>query len=55
MSEEMDTENAMVRQKFGSVVPVRIALSAEVRHRSVSSLNRLLAHSLALRDPRMDC
>ena len=37
-------------QAFGSLQPVRIGLSAEVRHKSVRALNRLLAHSMALRD-----
>jgi starvation-inducible DNA-binding protein len=50
MNKEIDTEESPVTQKFGNVAPVRLALSAEVRHRSVNSLNRLLAHSLALRD-----
>src|SRR5690606_2831644 len=43
------TEPAVI-QSFGSVRPVRLGLSAEVRHRSVGALNRLLAHSMALRD-----
>ena len=43
----MSTE---IVQPFGSLQTVRIGLSAEVRHRSVRALNRLLAHSMALRD-----
>ncbi len=50
MNEKLDIEDVLVAQKFGSVIHVRLALSTEVRYRSVSSLNRLLAHSLALRD-----
>jgi len=41
---------AKVLQPFGSLHDVRIGLSAEVRHGSVRALNRLLAHSMALRD-----
>jgi starvation-inducible DNA-binding protein len=41
--------NAIV-QNFGSLHEVRIGLSAEVRHRSTRALNRLLAHSMAMRD-----
>lgn len=43
-------ESAPVTQAFGSLVPVRLGLSQEVRHRSVFALNRLLAHTTALRD-----
>ena len=43
-------EDAPVIQAYGSLVPVRIGLSEETRHRSVAGLNRLLAHSMALRD-----
>ena len=42
--------HVQVEQSFGSLVPVRLALAADVRHRSVSALNRLLAHTTALRD-----
>jgi starvation-inducible DNA-binding protein len=41
---------ADVIQPFGHLLPVSIGLSAEVRHTSVAALNRLLAHTLALRD-----
>ncbi len=37
-------------QPYGNLVPTRIGLSATVRHKSVAALNRLLAHTLALRD-----
>jgi starvation-inducible DNA-binding protein len=43
-------EKSPVIQAFGSVVPVRLGLSAEVCHHSVAALNRLLAHTMALRD-----
>ena len=39
-----------IQQPFGSLLPVRIGLPAETRHQSVQTLNRLLAHSMALRD-----
>lgn len=39
-----------VIQPFGQLAPVRLGLSAGVRHKSVAALNRMLAHSLALRD-----
>lgn len=50
MNEKLEIDDAHVTQGFGSVIPVRLGLSTEVRYRSVSGLNRLLAHSLALRD-----
>ena len=37
-------------QAFGSLVAVRLGLAQDVRHKSVMSLNRLLAHTMALRD-----
>jgi starvation-inducible DNA-binding protein len=40
----------VVAQSFGQLAPVRIGLGAEVRHRGVMALNRMLAHTLALRD-----
>jgi starvation-inducible DNA-binding protein len=43
-------EQSLVIQAFGSLAPVRLGLSDEVRHRSVAALNRLLAHTMALRD-----
>jgi starvation-inducible DNA-binding protein len=39
-----------ILQDFGTLAPVRIGLSAEVRSKSVRALNRLLAHTMALRD-----
>jgi starvation-inducible DNA-binding protein len=43
-------ESAPVSQAFGSLADVRIGLSADVRHASVAALNRMLAHTMALRD-----
>ena len=43
------TENDVV-QAFGTLMAVRLGLSEQVRHQSVAALNRLLAHSLAMRD-----
>ena len=39
-----------VAQPYGSLIPVRLALPEEARHKSVAGLNRLLAHTMALRD-----
>jgi starvation-inducible DNA-binding protein len=50
MSRPPTDDEAQVIQKFGSLRAVRLGLSAEARHQSVSALNRLLAHSMALRD-----
>ena len=43
-------EQSPVVQAFGSLGPVRLGLSEDVRHRSVAALNRLLAHTIAIRD-----
>ena len=43
-------EHASIIQEFGELLPVRLGLSAEVRHQGVAAMNRLLAHSTALRD-----
>jgi hypothetical protein len=43
-------EKSPVTQAFGSLVSVRVGLADNVRHRSVAALNRLLAHTSALRD-----
>lgn len=43
-------ESSPVIQEFGSLVPVRLGLADDVRHRSVAALNRLLAHATAIRD-----
>jgi starvation-inducible DNA-binding protein len=45
----LPVEDSVV-QAYGSIIPVRLALSEEVRHRSAAALNRLLAHTMALRD-----
>lgn len=39
-----------ILQEFGALAPVRIGLSDEVRSHSVRALNRLLAHTMAIRD-----
>jgi starvation-inducible DNA-binding protein len=43
-------ESTSLTQAFGSLVPVHLGLTQDVRHRSVMALNRLLAHTIALRD-----
>ena len=43
-------ENKHIVQEFGALAPVRIGLSEEVRSKSVRALNRLLAHTMAMRD-----
>jgi starvation-inducible DNA-binding protein len=50
MSESPGVDETQVTQEFGSLRTVRLGLSPEVRYHSVSALNRLLAHSMALRD-----
>lgn len=44
------SNDGSVVQAFGSLQPVRLGLSVECRARSVAALNRILAHTLALRD-----
>ena len=39
-----------VVQPYGELAPTRIGLSSAVRHESVAALNRMLAHTLILRD-----
>ena len=48
MSDPQD--HAHILQEFGALAPVRIGLSDQVRAQSVRALNRLLAHTMALRD-----
>jgi starvation-inducible DNA-binding protein len=43
-------ETGAVTQGFGQLVPVRVGLDAEVCAKSVACLNRMLAHTMALRD-----
>lgn len=50
MSKRMNPGSEAVTQPFGNLHSVRIGLPTEARHRSVSALNRILAHSMALRD-----
>lgn len=49
-NDAVQPEKAPVLQTFGSLVYVRLGLSEEVRHQSVAALNRLLAHTMAIRD-----
>jgi starvation-inducible DNA-binding protein len=49
-SSSLSPEQSAVIQPFGSVRPVRLGLGEDVRHQSIAALNRLLAHTLALRD-----
>src|SRR6266853_2108516 len=44
-----DTDDSII-QAFGSLAQSRVGLSEEIRHKSVAALNRLLAHTMALRD-----
>lgn len=50
MLESLHTEEAPVIQRFGTLMPVRIGLGEAVRARSVAMLNRMLAHTMAMRD-----
>lgn len=43
-------ESGRVTQSFGSLAQSRIGLAEAVRAKSVAALNRLLAHTMALRD-----
>lgn len=43
-------QTAPVAQDFGTLAPARIGLSDEVRIKSIAALNRLLAHTMGLRD-----
>jgi starvation-inducible DNA-binding protein len=44
-----------VTERFAHLAAVRIGLDVEVRHKSVAALNRMLAHSLAIRDLYKKC
>ncbi len=46
----LQPERASLMQAFGSLAPVRLGLPEDVRHQSVAALNRLLAHTIAIRD-----
>jgi starvation-inducible DNA-binding protein len=39
-----------VEQRYGELAAARLGLPEDTRHRSVAALNRLLAHSMAIRD-----
>ncbi len=43
-------EASEIIQPFGTLAPSRLGLSEAVRAKSVAALNRLLAHTMALRD-----
>ena len=43
-------EGGEISQRFGALAPVRLNLSTAARLKSVAALNRLLAHTMALRD-----
>jgi len=45
----MSSEESII-QPFGSLAASRLGLAEQVRHKSVASLNRLLAHTMAMRD-----
>ena len=45
----MNQEESII-QAFGSLAPSRLGLPEQVRHKSVAALNRLLAHTMAVRD-----
>jgi starvation-inducible DNA-binding protein len=45
-----DENGTAVIQSHGSLVPVRLGLAVQTRYQSVAGLNRLPAHSMAMRD-----
>jgi starvation-inducible DNA-binding protein len=50
MAEQDKKGGEHIIQEFGALQPVRIGLSEEVRAKSVRALNRMLAHTMAMRD-----
>ena len=50
MTATSSPEDSPTTQRFGTLGPARIGLSEAVRHHGVAGLNRLLAHTTALRD-----
>ena len=50
MDKHTTPDETGVVQAFGALAPVRIGLHEQVRAQSVRALNRLLAHTMALRD-----
>jgi starvation-inducible DNA-binding protein len=46
----LSPERSAVIQAFGSLRPVSLGLDEDVRQKSVAALNRMLAHTMALRD-----
>ena len=49
MNDKTSADSNVV-QEFGALAPVRIGLDAQTRSQSVRALNRLLAHTMAMRD-----
>ena len=49
------SNDASIIQPFGSLVSSRLGLAEQTRHKSVGALNRLLAHTMALRDLYKKC
>jgi starvation-inducible DNA-binding protein len=50
MAEKKKAKDKSIVQEFGALAPVRIGLAEDVRSKSVRALNRLLAHTMAMRD-----
>jgi starvation-inducible DNA-binding protein len=50
MAEKKKVKDKNIIQEFGALAPVRIGLAEDVRSKSVRALNRLLAHTMAMRD-----
>jgi starvation-inducible DNA-binding protein len=50
MSNVSKESDPNVIQSYGSLTPVRLGLSVPTRYKSAAALNRLLAHSMAMRD-----
>src|SRR5580692_8072867 len=50
MNTRNSPEDTGTLQAFSALAPVRLGLSDAVRHHGVLALNRLLAHTTALRD-----
>jgi starvation-inducible DNA-binding protein len=49
------SNDASITQPFGTLAPSRLGLAEATRHKSVAALNRLLAHTMALRDLYKKC
>jgi len=44
------TQDDSIVQAYGSLAPSKLGLSEQTRHESVAALNRVLAHTMAMRD-----